>query len=532
MPSKLYLVFHDRVGIVADLSRRIADRMYNIVSMEVDRVNDLAHVYVEIENREGHASPEDLMRALADIPGLSSSRPIDTLPQEEQARRLRVVLDNIADWVIAVDAAGRVTTMNAVACEILGLEQDEVLGGDLRELGLSDLSILEGLQGREWADVKKTLVTPSGRFQYFATCRPIRDGDGHIIGAVEIARDMQEIRMLARSISEPAQISFSDIVGQDQAINNLIGYAQLIATTDSIVCIRGASGTGKELFARAMHTASRRPGPFVPINCAALPEQLLESELFGYAGGAFTGGLKDGKAGLFEVAGEGTVFLDEIGDMPLSSQAKLLRVVQDHCVRRIGGSREIPIRARIITATNRNLEKMVEDGTFRQDLYYRINVLPIHIPPLQQRPGDIGLLAEHFLFTLASRMGRPAKSIAPEGLAKLRAHHWPGNVRELKNVMDRAAILCPDDVIGERFVILAHELGDRVPGQAPPAVRPEPGEALKSQLDRLERDILEGALKRARSVRQAARVLGLSHTAILNKIRKHGLRVTRPLHVE
>lgn len=275
MPIKLHLVFRDRVGIVADLSRRIADRMFNIVSMEVDRVDDLAHVYVEVENREADAAPTDLAQALADIPGLTSSRPIDTLPQEEQARRLRVVLDNIADWVIAVDASGRVTTMNAVACEILGLEQDEALGSDLRELGLSDVSILEGLAGREFADVKKTLVTPSGRFQYFATCRPIRDGGGHIIGAVEIARDMQEIRMLARSISEPSQISFSDIVGQDQAINNLIGYAQLIAATDSIVCIRGASGTGKELFARAMHTASRRPGPFVPINCAALPELSL-----------------------------------------------------------------------------------------------------------------------------------------------------------------------------------------------------------------------------------------------------------------
>jgi Transcriptional regulator containing PAS, AAA-type ATPase, and DNA-binding domains len=148
--------------------------------------------------------------------------------------------------------------------------------------------------------------------------------------------------------------------------------------------------------------------------------------------------------------------------------------MQDHCVRRIGGSREIPIQARIITATNGNLEKMVEEGTFRQDLYYRINVLPIHIPPLQERLGDIGLLAEHFLFTLASRMGRPAKSITPEGLAKLRSHHWPGNVRELKNVVDRAAILCTEDVIDERFIILAHELGDRIPGQLLPSPKSEP----------------------------------------------------------
>jgi transcriptional regulator of aroF, aroG, tyrA and aromatic amino acid transport len=532
MSIKLHLVFQDRVGVVADLSRCIADRRFNILAMEVDRLDDLAHVYVDCDNRQAAGSGEELIRSLADIPGLVSSGVIDTLPQEEQAQRLRVVLDNIDDCVIAVDAAGRVTTVNKVASRILGLDQTETPGRDVRDLGMPDSAILESLTGKECADVKKTLVTNSGRFQYFATCRPIRDGDGHIIGAVEIARDMQEIRMLARSLSEPAQVSFSDIVGQNQAINNLIAYAQLVAGTDSVVCIRGASGTGKELFARAMHTASGRTGPFVPINCAALPEQLLESELFGYVKGAFTGGLKDGKAGLFEVAGEGTVFLDEIGDMPPSSQAKILRVMQDLHVRRIGGSREIPIRARIITATNRNLEKMVEDGDFRQDLYYRINVLPIHIPPLQERLDDIALLAEHFLFTLASRMGRPAKSLGPDGLAKLRAHHWPGNVRELKNVMDRAAILCPSDVIDAGFVILSHEQGERIPGQALAPVRPEPGLDLRTQLQSLEKDIVETALRRSRSVRQAAQALGLSHTALLNKIRKHGLHVTRPLRVE
>ncbi|NCD26579.1 MAG: PAS domain S-box protein [Deltaproteobacteria bacterium] len=531
MSIKLHLVFQDRVGIVADLSRRIADRMFNIVAMEVDRVADLAHVYLEAEHRPSGTPPE-LLPALTDIPGLITTRPIATLPQEEQAQRLRVVLDNIASAVIAVDTAGKVTTMNTVARKILGRENENVLGLDVRDLGLDDTAILDSLDGRECVAMKKTLATASGRLQYFATCRPIRDASGHVIGAVEIITDMREIKMLARSISEPAQISFSDIVGQNQAIINLIGYAQLIATTDSIACIRGASGTGKELFARAMHTASRRIGPFVPINCAALPEQLLESELFGYVAGAFTGGLKDGKPGLFEVAGDGTVFLDEIGDMPLSSQAKILRVMQDLRARRIGGTKEIPIRARIITATNGNLEKMVEDGTFRRDLYYRINVLPIHIPPLQERLDDIPLLAEHFLFALAQRAGRPVKTVSAAGMAKLGRHHWPGNVRELKNVVDRAAILCPDEVIDDRFVILSHELGERIPGQTRSMPRAEAGQPLKTQLDRLEKDILETVLTQARSVRQAAVTLGLSHTAILHKIKKHGLRVTRPLRVE
>jgi transcriptional regulator of aroF, aroG, tyrA and aromatic amino acid transport len=531
MSNKLHLIFHDRVGIVADLSRRIADRLFNIVAMEVDRVNDLAHVYLDTEHRQDEGQPPALMQALADIPGLISALPVDILPQEEQAQRLRVVLDNITNAVVAVDTTGRVTAINKIALDILGLDLDHALGTDIRDIGIGETNILESLTGKETADTKRTLVTARGRFQYFATCRPIRDAAGHIIGAVEIAKDMQEIRMLARSLSEPAQISFSDIVGQNTAINNLIGYAQLIAATDSIVCIRGPSGTGKELFARAIHTASKRSGPFVPINCAALPEQLLESELFGYVAGAFTGGLKDGKAGLFEVAGEGTVFLDEIGDMPLSSQAKILRVMQDLNVRRIGGSKEIPIRARIITATHGNLETMVEDGTFRQDLYYRINVLPIHIPPLQERLDDISLLAEHFLFSLAQRSGRPVKAISAEGMAKLRSHHWPGNVRELKNVVDRAAILCPDEIIDERYVVLAHEMSERIPGRAPLLPRAEPGQRLREQLDRLEKDILETTLARSKSVRQAALALGLSHTATLKKAAKHGLRVTRPLRV-
>jgi transcriptional regulator of aroF, aroG, tyrA and aromatic amino acid transport len=529
MSNKLHLVFHDRVGIVADLSRRIADQMFNIVAMEVDRVNDLAHVYLDAENRNKQGLPPALMHVLADIPGLISARPIDTLPQEEQAQRLSVILDNITNAVISVDSSGRITTINKIAQDILGMNRKSPLGMNVRDIGITETNILDSLTGRETTNTKRTLVTARGRFQYFASCRPIRDISGSIIGAVEIAKDMQEIKMLARSISEPTQISFSDIIGQNPAINNLISHAQLIATTDSIICIRGASGTGKELFARAMHTASGRNGPFVPINCAALPEQLLESELFGYVSGAFTGGLKDGKAGLFEIAGDGTVFLDEIGDMPLSSQAKILRVIQDLRVRRIGGNREIPIRARIITATHGNLEAMVEAGSFRQDLYYRISVLPIHIPPLKERLDDIPLLADHFLFTLASRMERPIKAISPEGAAKLNSHHWPGNVRELKNVIDRAAILCPNEILDERYIILSHELR---PGIASAAAPPQPDQPLKDQLDRLEKTILQEVLGRAPSVRQAAKTLGVSHTAILNKIKKHGLRVTRPIRLD
>jgi transcriptional regulator of aroF, aroG, tyrA and aromatic amino acid transport len=291
------------------------------------------------------------------------------------------------------------------------------------------------------------------------------------------------------------------------------------------VSIRGASGTGKELFARAIHATSELRGPFVPINCAALPEQLLESELFGYVGGAFTGGRREGKPGLFEVAREGTVFLDEIAEMPAGSQAKILRVIQEKQVRRIGGSEEIPIQTRIITATNRNLEQLVGQKNFRQDLYYRINVLPIHIPPLAERIEDVPLLVEHFLFQLAAKLGKPTPEIAGEAMRKLMRHDWPGNVRELKNVVERAAFLAEEDTIGVPCILFSHEIGQGLQ-KSPEIISFEHNVrfSLKERIDTYEKRIVMETLQASRSIREAARRLGVSHTALLNKLKKWKLK--------
>ena len=369
------------------------------------------------------------------------------------------------------------------------------------------------------------MITETGRRYYFATGRPIRDSQNRIIGAVEIHKDMSEIKMLAQSITEPAQISFSDIIGSDPAIRSAVQFARKIASTDAIVSIRGDSGTGKELVAHAIHTASGRRDPFVPINCAALPEQLLESELFGYVGGAFTGSLREGKPGLFEIAAGGTVLLDEIAEMPLGSQAKILRLIQEKCVRRIGGAKEIPINTRIITATNKNLERMVEENLFRQDLYYRINVLPIHIPPLGERKSDIPLLAEHFLFLLGSRLGKNSPAMTPAALEKLAAHNWPGNVRELKNVVERAAILSEGDAIDVDAILFSHEIERSFSrSKALPAVPKPGGQPLKTLIGEHEKAIIVEALKTSGSIRRTARALQLSHTALLNKLKKYDIR--------
>lgn len=281
--------------------------------------------------------------------------------------------------------------------------------------------------------------------------------------------------------------------------------------------------------AKAARARNCSPGPSIPkaaarefiaINCAALPSELLESELFGYTSGAFTGAQKEGKPGLFEIAKDGTLFLDEIGELPPGPQAKLLRVIQEGRIRRIGGAREIPINARIITATSRNLEQMLASGEFRQDLFYRINVFPIYLPALRERIEDLPALIEHFLFRFNARLKRPAQSLQQAALDKLMHHPWPGNIRELRNVIERAAILSASPQIGPDCIIFGSELGQ--PEVFQPAAE-TPGEPLPYRVARHEKNLLVEALHEHRSLRQTAVRLGISHTALLNKLKKHGI---------
>lgn len=521
--SKLHLKFTDRVGIVADISALLASRGHNILSMEVAQEHGCAHVFLEIDHARGDCPRKDLMSMLAACSGLLRISCIEAMPHEKQANLLRTVLDNVDESVVAIDASGCVTLINNVARENFKCGRVNPVGRPVRELPLPDHAILGCLEGRRYNNVRKNVAVGRKRLQYFATGRPILDAEGGVTGAVEIAKDAQEIRDLAKSIYEPADVGFSDIIGASAAMRQVVAMAEKIASSEAIVTIRGESGTGKDMLAQAMHAASGLPGQFVAINCAAVPETLMESELFGYVGGAFSGARREGKPGLFELAKDGTVFFDEIAEMPLAAQAKILRLIQNRRLRRLGDSRETQANARIITATNRNLEQFVEKGLFREDLYYRINVLPLHIPPLRERPEDICALADHFLFQLSARLGKELTGFDPAARDKLMRHGWPGNVRELKNVVERAAILCGQPVIGERHVLLVHELGrDPLAGGAPASG--DGGRlSLRAAMERYERELLESALKGRRSLRQAARELGLSHTALLRKVKKHRL---------
>ncbi len=517
---KLQLIFTDRVGIAADVASLLSQQGVNIAFFEMDVRGDRATIYLDSEGSQ--ATDWDLLldrlKTLADLREIFT---IETLPQEEREKRLQVALDSISDGILGIDNKGRVAIINRVARNILGCNDLRVGSTNIRDLNRADETLEECLSGKSFTNEKRNLITPSGRFQFLASGKTIKDSSGRIVGAVEIMKDMQQIKELSTAVAPSNQFSFSDMVGRSPAIMEAITFAQKIARADTVVSIHGESGTGKELFASAIHTESGRSGLFVPINCAALPEALLESELFGYVGGAFSGAEKNGKTGLFEVAKDGTIFLDEIAEMPLSLQAKMLRVIQEKKVRKIGGSHEIPINARIITATNKNLAEMVKKQMFREDLYYRICVFPIYAPPLRERRADIPLLVEHFLFHLNSRLEKNWQSLSSGAMEKLRQHHWPGNIRELKNVIERSAILCDTLKIEAADILFGKEVGKAIQETKEIDTGELGTTPLSTLVERLETQYIAAALKQTRSKRQAARLLGLTHTALLNRIKKY-----------
>lgn len=511
--------------MMAEIAMVMAECNLNILAIEVQKQGGESSIYLEAEAFAKGVEAEEIFISLRKIPSVIDVAALRTLPQEKREKRFQVVLDSISDGILSVDEAGDLDIVNRVAREILDLQDKDVIGKNPRQLGLADSSILNCLGGQPYANVRRNVIRGGERFQFLATGVDIRDARGNIVGAVEVMRDMQGIRELASAVAQPAQVTFGDMIGQSAAIREAIFFAQKIALTEGIVSIRGESGTGKELFASAIHAESSRRGPFVPVNCAALPETLLESELFGYVGGAFSGAKREGKPGLFEIAGNGTIFLDEIAEMPLTLQAKMLRVIQHGMVRRIGGSKELPANARIITATNKNLEQMVEEGRFREDLYYRINVFPLHIPALRERVDDIPLLVEHFLFQINSRLGKTLQSLTRAALDKLCSHHWPGNVRELRNVIERAAILATGEQIDEHCILFSFEISRSITdGKLAPSIQLGK-EALPILQDRYEQTLLKQALLQSRSVRAAARLLGISHTTLQYKMKKHNLNL-------
>jgi DNA-binding NtrC family response regulator len=320
------------------------------------------------------------------------------------------------------------------------------------------------------------------------------------------------------------RLRLDNVVGDDPRMQSIIKTVKAVADTRTTVLITGESGTGKTLLARALHSLStRKAGPFVEVNCGALPESLLESELFGHQKGAFTGAIRD-KIGKFEAAAGGTIFLDEIGTSSPAFQVKLLRVLQDRVIERVGDTKTIPVDVRIVLATNKNLEKAVASGEFREDLYYRIHVVSIEMPPLRERPSDIASLAEHFLRRFAADHGRPARHFSPTALLQLAHAPWPGNVRQLENVIERAVVLSHAETIdvADLPALPRPPAGAVVTGDAVPAGPPRP---LKEALAEPEKRLIEQALAHCGGNRErAAKVLGINRSTLFHKLKRLGIR--------
>lgn len=397
----------------------------------------------EAQRQRVLANEENLLRFLNQMCLLIGSAIGEQKIQNEMGvllKRYNSVVNSVHEGIIATDDSGRIIHFNLSAANLLDIQPDQVLGKQLTKL-IPDLSAVKAQGQNKILETEICYRRNGKKRDFLATVVPVLSKDNGMTQGVTISlKKLSEVQSYATKLmGDYNKYNFNDILGISAGINQVKEKLNKAALTDSTILIRGESGTGKELFAHSVHSASHRfQEAFVAINCGAIPESLLESELFGYEEGAFTGAKKGGKPGKFELADGGILFLDEIGDMPQHLQSKLLRVLENRSIERVGGTELIPINVRIIAATNRNLEEMVERHEFRGDLYYRLSVIPVFIPPLRKRKEDIPVLVEHFLNKYSKKLSRERQKLDDQAIARLIGYNWPGNVREMQNAIEYA----------------------------------------------------------------------------------------------
>ncbi|MBP2643585.1 MAG: domain S-box [Firmicutes bacterium] len=440
------------------------------------------------------------------------------------------ILDSIHDIVMVIDSDTTIVYINNAYAKILGVPVHKVLGRRLDAIEPNARAIEVLRTGKVNHNLRDHLVSVG--IDVIGSGFPLFEGD-KIVGCVSIFNNISEVVQLNRELQrtkevadylqdqlnqrEQLPLSVKEYGERSAALRETLELAAKVARTETTVLIRGESGAGKGVLARAIHNSSRRKDkPLIIVNCAAIPETLLESELFGYEEGAFSGAKKGGKLGKFELAHGGTIFLDEIGDMTLSMQAKLLRVLQEKEMERLGGTKTIKLDIRVIAATNRNLDQMIVDGAFRQDLYYRLNIVPLNLPPLRERKDDIILLAEQFIDKFSEEDG-VCVELSPEVRKILLEYSWPGNVRELQNVMEHANILRSGLMVEVGH--LPAYLRNLYHESALPQSKPHD---VKEAVANLERELMVEALAKHKDNRSAAmRELGMSRRAFYDKLRKY-----------
>lgn len=359
----------------------------------------------------------------------------------EAHKHLTTVMSSISEGIMSLDEKRRITHVNAAFGRMFGAHVSHLIGVDAAAILQENKRISHVLKtGQPCLEEELRIETDQKQIHCTFSATPILTRFGQVKGAVLVFREMKQVHQMIHKIAgSQARYRFKDIIGTSSQIKKVMQKGKHVAQGPSTVLVLGESGTGKEMIAQAIHNASdRRDAPFVALNCAAMPRELIQSELFGYREGAFTGASKGGRPGKFELADGGTVFLDEIGDMPLDMQANLLRVLQENSVLRVGGDYAIAIDVRLVAATNKNLQEQVARGEFRQDLFYRLNVVSITVPPLRERREDIHLLVSYFCDKIALKLGKPIYTIEDEVYQRLESYDWPGNVRELENVVEYA----------------------------------------------------------------------------------------------
>lgn len=460
-----------------------------------------------------------------------------------QYNQLKTFICSSYDGIMMADTQGKVISVNKAHTRLTGLDKSIFIGKSINDLYSQGFFKFEPLSIKCLQEAR--IVTG---FQYILatkkeliiTASPVYNDNNSMAGVIVNLRDLNELNQVKKRIKNShsltaygntelsnvlkEKIQQDGIVATSQEMIKILNMSERVAQTDTTILLTGESGAGKEIVARIIHYASKRAkGNFIQINCGAIPENLLEAELFGYEAGAFTGARRQGKAGLFELANNGSILLDEIAEMPINLQVKLLRVLQEQETFRVGGTTTIELNARVIAATNKNLWDCVEKGTFREDLFYRLNVVPINVPPLRQRRDDIIPLVMNF-FNCFQEKYHVSKCLEPEALELLENYQWPGNVRELKNVIERLIILCEDNMITEQLV--AEHLNSN-PKPTPNAVVVNGLIPLKDAQDILERELLQMALDKYKTTRKAAQALGIGHSSVVRKLARHNMKSSR-----
>ncbi|WP_088331776.1 transcriptional regulator TyrR [Lacimicrobium sp. SS2-24] len=510
---RLEISCQDRLGITQDVLDILVEYEIDLRGIEIDKAGKIFLHFPNID----FGDFQHLMPKIRRIEGIEDVKTTPFMPIEREQNQLRALLKTLPDPVFSIDPKGQVLLVNEAVLSSLESDYEDVVGQDITEL-------VKGFNFVRWMDGKDVYAqTHKVKFieqDFLADILPINvtDGEGGEIlaGAVLLLKSEYRLGQQLTVFHQASDDCFAQVQAQSVQMKRVVREAKKMAELDAPILIYGETGAGKELIARACHQASRRgTSPFLVLNCAAIPDEVAEQELFGCAPGSY--GNEKSQVGLLEQAQSGTLFLDEVGDMSLQMQAKLLRVLQDGSFRRVGDATEVKVDVRIISTTQKDLSLMVQEGKFREDLYYRLNVLSLAIPPLRERKSDIIALAEFFLKQQSSKLGRRPPTLNKSCVDYLQSYPWPGNVRQLENALYRALSLLEKDELGRDDVQLPSSMG------APSYFSEQIEGTLDQEVKRFEKDLLRRLYPSYPSTRQLAKKLGLSHTAIANKLREYGI---------